>query len=140
MSQHMKGRCACGAVTFTVTAPKTYGACHCKMCRQWCGGVWMGVVCENIVELNGPLQEWQSSKIAKRANCQTCGSSVWHKPKHSKHFTFGQGLFDDQDGWTLSREICADDQPDHYRLADKGQKAFTAWGTLVALIFGRLPK
>ena len=134
------GQCACGAVTFKVIAPKTYGACHCSMCRQWCGGLWMGVVCEDVTELSGPVQEWKSSKIATRGFCVQCGSSIWHKPKHAKSYTFGQGLFDDQTQWKLVREICSDDQPSHYALADKGQKAFTAWGTLMAVLTGRLPK
>ena len=134
------GYCACGAVNFIVKAPDTYGACHCEMCRRWCGGLWMGVVCAEVIEIYGPVQEWKSSNIASRGFCKECGSSVWHKPKQSENFTFGQGLFDDQKGWTLSREICADDQPDHYALADKGQKAFTGWGTLMAVLTGRLPK
>lgn len=139
-AQRLKtGRCACGAVTFKVRAPDTYGACHCKMCRRWTGGIWMGVVSE-IETLEGPVQIWKSSKIAERAFCSECGSSVYHKPNIAKGFTFGQGLFDDQEGWTLVREIVADDQPSHYALADRGQKAFTAWGTLMAVITGRLPK
>jgi len=139
-NQRLSGRCACGEVTFSVKAPKTYGACHCKMCRRWCGGVWMGVVCEKVLELDGPVESWISSKIASRGFCKACGSSIWHKPKHSKCYTFGQGLFDDQSEWAMRREICSDDQPSHYHFADSGQKAFTAWGTFIALIFGRLPK
>ena len=134
------GRCACGQVTFRVMAPDTYGACHCEMCRRWAGGVWMGVVCEDILAIDGPAKEWVSSNIARRGFCPECGSSVWHKPNHTAHFTFGQGLFDDQTGWTLAREICTEVRPDHYALADKGQPAFTAWGTVMAVVLGRLPK
>ena len=134
------GKCACGAVKFQVKAPATYGACHCEMCRRWCGGIWMGVVCEEVLGIEGPVKVWASSKIASRAFCNNCGSSIWHKPKQSTAYTFGQGLFDDQSGWSLTREICADDQPEHYALADKGQTAFTGWGTLIAVLSGRLPK
>lgn len=134
------GRCACGAVTFKVSAPDTYGACHCEMCRRWTGGVWMGVVCDELIEIDGPLREWSSSGIASRGFCERCGSSIWHKLRSTRKFTFGQGLFDDQQGWRLSREIFADDRPDHYALADEGQAAFTGWGTLWAALLGRLPK
>lgn len=134
------GQCACGAITFSVRAPKTYGACHCTMCRRWTGGIWMGVVCDEVAEISGTVREWTSSRIGSRGYCGDCGSSIWHKPRHSAKYTFGQGLFDDQKGWTLTREIFADDQPSHYALADTGQKAFTAWGTLVALLTGRLPR
>jgi len=135
-----RGRCACGAVSFIVLAPDSYGACHCTMCRRWSGGLWMGVVCSEILRIEGPVREWTSSRRAKRGFCGDCGTSIWHKPRHSPHFTFGQGLFDDQKGWRLSREICAEGQPDHYALADRGQKAFTGWGTLWAVLLGRLPK
>jgi len=95
------GRCACGEVTVTVTAPDGYGACHCEMCRRWCGGVWMGVACDKVLAIDGPVGEWTSSKIATRGFCIRCGSSIWHKPRHTRKFTFGQGLFDDQAGWQL---------------------------------------
>lgn len=135
----LTGRCACGAVTFSVEAPKTYGACHCEMCRRWTGGVWMGVVCESEPEVTGPLKVWKSSRIASRGFCPDCGSSVWHRPRHAKFPTLGQGLFDDQTGWTMTREIMAEDRPDHYAFGT-GAKSFTGWGTLWAVVTGRLPK
>ncbi|ABF63218.1 glutathione-dependent formaldehyde-activating GFA [Ruegeria sp. TM1040] len=134
------GKCACGAVQFKVLAPDTYGACHCQMCRRWTGGVWMGVVCTKVLSIEGPVRSWESSRIGSRGSCRYCGSSLWHKPRHSEHYTFGQGLFDDQTGWYLRREIFSDEKPDHYALADKGQTALTGWGTLWAVILGRLPK
>ncbi|WP_413866546.1 GFA family protein [Tateyamaria sp.] len=134
------GRCACGAVTFSVKSPKTYGACHCKMCRRWCGGVWMGVVCDEIVKIDGAITHWKSSNIGSRGSCTVCGSSIWHKPRHSKKYTFGQGLFDDQDDWVLTREIFSEDKPIHYTISQDQQVAFTGWGTLIALILGKLPK
>jgi len=100
----------------------------------------MGVVCDELIEIDGPLREWSSSGIASRGFCERCGSSIWHKLRSTRKFTFGQGLFDDQQGWRLSREIFADDRPDHYALADEGQAAFTGWGTLWAALLGRLPK
>lgn len=134
------GKCACGAVRFKVLVPNSYGVCHCNMCRRWTGGVWMGVVCEDIIELNGPIKEWRSSQIGSRGFCEKCGSSIWHKPKHTKKYTFGQGLFENQSNWMLTREIFSNEKPAHYSLASMGQRAFTGWGTLWALITGRLPK
>ncbi|MEJ6396469.1 GFA family protein [Yoonia sp. 208BN28-4] len=140
MNSHLTGRCACGAVRFEVVAPKTYGVCHCKMCRRWTGGLWMGVVASETVALTGQVTEWASSRIASRGFCAACGSCIWHKPRHTKSYTYGQGLFDDQTGWTLVREIFAEDRPDHIALADQGQKVMTGWGTLWAVLTGRLPK
>ena len=100
----------------------------------------MGVVCDEIIEITGPVSEWASSAVARRGYCRECGSSIWHKPRGSTKTTFGQGLFDDQSGWQLSREIFADSRPDHYALAARGQTAMTGWGVLWAVILGRLPK
>lgn len=136
----LTGRCACGATTFAARAQKTYGACHCAMCRRWTGGMWMGVLTEELIELSGPVERWQSSRIGARGFCRTCGSCIYHEPRHTGAKTLGQGLFDDQDGWTLTREIFADERPAHYALAEREQKAFTAWGTLVAVLTGRLPR
>lgn len=99
----------------------------------------MGVVSETVV-LSGPVRVWRSSAIGERGFCEACGSSVWHRPRGSERLTFGQGLFDDQQGWRLSREIFADRKPSHYGLSEQGQKAFTAWGTLAAVLTGRLPR
>ncbi|WP_416237497.1 GFA family protein [Sulfitobacter sp. F26169L] len=134
------GQCACGAVTFSVRAPNTYGACHCRMCRRWCGGVWMGIVCDEIIEIGGDITHWKSSKIGSRGSCKRCGSSIWYKPCHSKKYTFGQGLFNDQEDWTLTREIFCEDKPIHYAFTQDRQVPLTGLGTLVALLSGRLPK
>jgi hypothetical protein len=53
--------------------------------------------------------------------------------------TLGQGLFDDQTGWIRTREIFVDDQPDHDAFGAPAV-AFTAWGTIIAYLLGRLPK
>jgi hypothetical protein len=37
----LTGSCACGAVTFEVTAPfQTAGHCHCKRCQRRSGALW----------------------------------------------------------------------------------------------------
>jgi len=133
------GRCACGAVHFEVAAPKTYGACHCEMCRRWAGGVWMGVVADEEPEITGEIAIWPSSKFAERAFCPKCGSNIWHRPKGGSAPTMGQGLFDDQTGWTRTREIFDDDRPDHYAFGAPAA-AFTGVGTIIAYLLGRLPK
>jgi len=49
-----RGRCLCGAVQFTVnTAANEIGACHCKMCRRWCGGPLMAMDCGVSLDISG---------------------------------------------------------------------------------------
>ena len=138
MLETRTGRCACGDVTLTAVTHKTFGVCHCRMCRRWVGGVWMGVRADNP-DINGPVEVWKSSRIAERAKCKTCGSAIWHRGRGSKTYTLGLGLFDDQDGWEMNRQIFIEEQPDHIGFGDKGT-GFTGWGVLWALITGRMPR
>lgn len=133
------GRCACGAVKVIANVPKTFGVCHCHSCRRWTGGVWMGVLPVAPPEISGPVACWKSSNIADRGFCRECGSSIWHRPFGTNRPTLGQGLFDDQTGWTMARQICFEEKPDHYEFGTSAP-AFTGWGTIVAFLTGRLPK
>lgn len=135
----LSGCCSCGAISFTAIAPKTYGVCHCQMCRRWCGGVWMGVATTEAPKIEGPLKIWKSSNFAERAMCEQCGASIYYRPKGSDKPLMGQGLFNDQSGWKMTRQIFADKQPDHYAFGDGGP-LMTGWGTFIAILFGRMPK
>ena len=38
------GHCLCGSVTVTATSSKPHlEACHCEMCRRWCGSAYVAV-------------------------------------------------------------------------------------------------
>ena len=82
----------------------------------------------------GHYRAWQNAHF-----CPECGSSIWHRPKVGKTPTLGQGLFDDQAGWTRSREIFVDNKPDHYAFGAPA-KALTGAATIIAYLLGRLPK
>ncbi|MEE9330486.1 MAG: GFA family protein [Parvularculaceae bacterium] len=134
----LTGRCACGAVTFKATATKSFGVCHCRMCRRWIGGVWMAVRITGEPDIEGPIKIWKSSRIADRANCERCGSAIWHRSKTIKSLALGLGLFDDQTGWEMKRQIFIEQQPDHYGFGSKAV-GLTGWATLWALITGKMP-
>ncbi len=132
-------RCGCGAVSFTARTPKTFGVCHCRTCRRWVGGVWMGVLCEELVNMSGPVETWISSRTADRGFCRRCGSSIWHRSKLMKQPALGLGLFDDQEGRQMVRQIFTNEPPRHYNFGS-AVPGFTGWGTLWAFLCGRLPK
>ncbi len=76
----IEGHCLCGAVTVTVAGahdPRP-GACHCRMCQRWSGGLFL---CFNAdaegVTVQGPVARFQSSDFAERAFCAVCGSHLW---------------------------------------------------------------
>lgn len=135
----LTGKCACGAVQVKAKVPKTYGVCHCQMCRRWCGGMWMAVYPVEPPVITGPVKIWKSSKYADRAICENCGSAIWHRPLKIKRPVLGQGLFDDQEGWQMNRQIFTDDKPDHYGFGDTG-RVMTGWGAIVSIFTGQMPK
>lgn len=91
-------------------------------------------------QIDGQLTVWQSSRHGERASCATCGGAVYFRSRLGSGLTlFGLGLFDDQDGWTMTRQICAEDRPDHYDFGAPAP-AFTGWGTIWAILTGRLPR
>ena len=111
MTSH--GRCLCGAVTVTVTAPMTeISACHCDNCRRWGGGVQFGIaVPANAVTFAGPVKEHLSSRIAKRAWCDTCGSALYLRDVEGPgagEYELCPGLFDNAGGARLVRAVYAD--------------------------------
>lgn len=133
----MTGRCACGAVTFCAKSTKSFGVCHCRMCRRWVGGVWMGVRVKDL-HIDGSIKIWKSSKIADRANCEQCGSAIWHRARATKATTIGLGLFDDQSDWKMKRQIFIEEQPEHYCFGGKAIR-LTGWATSWDLLFGKMP-
>ncbi len=68
----LTGQCLCGAVTIRVAGghdPRP-GACHCRMCQRWSGGLFL---CFNAdadgVKVEGPVTRYASSDFAERAFC-----------------------------------------------------------------------
>ncbi|MEO0484787.1 MAG: GFA family protein [Pseudomonadota bacterium] len=75
----LTGRCLCGAVRYRApTQPKWTALCHCDSCRRACSApvvAWMGFAAEEV-SWSGPRQTYQSSTIATRSFCGTCGSQM----------------------------------------------------------------
>src|SRR3954464_3362225 len=74
------GHCLCGAVTVTVAGehdPRV-GACHCRMCQRWSGGLFVCFAAEaSAVTVTGEVARYRSSSFAERAFCPRCGSHLW---------------------------------------------------------------
>ena len=109
------GHCLCGAVTITVAGdhdPRV-GACHCRKCQRWSGGL---VVCytaaASAVTVTGEVARYRSSAFAERAFCPRCGSHLWFNDledgKEPEHYELMPGLFSAALGWPLRSEIYVD--------------------------------
>ena len=104
----LSGHCLCGAVTVTVAGahdPRP-GACHCRMCQRWSGGLFL---CFNAqadgVTIDGPVKRYASSDFAERAFCPVCGSHVWFRDTGTETIELMPGLFDAAAGWPLRSEV-----------------------------------
>jgi hypothetical protein len=113
MSAAMTGHCLCGAVTITVAGPHDPrpGACHCRMCQRWSGGLFL---CFNAdaagVTVTGPVTRYASSGFAERAFCTVCGSHLWMRNTDplSPTYELMPGLFDEERTAPLRSEVYAD--------------------------------
>lgn len=117
MSAPLRGRCLCGAVTVTVDGPHDprVGACHCRMCQRWSGGLFLCFDAPAAsVTVAGEVREYQSSDFARRGFCPACGSHLWFRdvdaagqPAYA-HYELMPGLFDAARDWGLRSEIYVD--------------------------------
>jgi hypothetical protein len=73
------GGCQCGRIRYTVAIDNHEAyLCHCRMCQRATGGVsvaFKGVRLEDLTWVQEP--DWyQSSPIARRSFCSTCGTPL----------------------------------------------------------------
>ena len=111
----MTGHCLCGAVTITVQGdhdPRV-GACHCRMCQRWSGGLFLCFTAEaSAVTITGEVTRYRSSAFAERAFCPRCGSHLWFNDVPAggepESYELMPGLFDAARDWPLRSEVYAD--------------------------------
>ncbi len=111
MASDLVGHCLCGAVTVAVTAahdPRV-GACHCRMCQRWSGGLFLNFTAEaGAVTVTGAVARHASSSFAERAFCPVCGSHLWMRDLEGGDYDLMPGLFDEARDWPLRSEIYTD--------------------------------
>ena len=72
------------------------------------------------VRVTGPVKTHQSSPLAERAWCDTCGSALWFRYTEGRdagYFELAPGLFDNAGDAALMREVYVDRCPTGYALA-----------------------
>ena len=131
----------CGDVTFTVHGVQLDRAsvCHCNMCQRWSGGPWIAVSVERIVFERDEALAWvKSSKIAERAFCNRCGSSLfWRMTLEGPYqgvSTVALGALDDRTGVTISKEWFIDRKPEAYAIV--GERRCITEAEAIAMVEG----
>lgn len=107
------GQCLCGAVTVTVDGAHVPqpGACHCRMCQRWSGGIFLCFEAQaDAVIVEGEVARYASSDFAERAFCPTCGAHLWTRNTDTPdaEYDLMPGLFDAARQWPIRSEIYTD--------------------------------
>jgi hypothetical protein len=131
MTNPVEGHCLCGAVTIRVAGahdPRP-GACHCRMCQRWSGGLFLCFNAEaDGVTVTGPVTRYASSNFAERAFCAVCGSHLWMRNTGPDvaGYDLMPGLFDAVLKMPLRSEVYVDHAMASVRLAGDHKKATQA--------------
>jgi hypothetical protein len=121
----VKGHCLCGAVGFSADVAKLdVDACHCRMCRRWSAGPYIGLPYDGKAAFTGSdnIGRYKSSEWAERAFCKLCGSSLYYHLIGTDHYSFSASALDDQSGLVLTSQIFIDEKPDYYDFANDTPK------------------
>ena len=113
------GRCFCGAVTFSVSAPPVgVIACHCRDCQQMHGNYnVMARVPRDALSVSGEELVWfRSSDKARRGFCGKCGSRLFKDNVGTDAVLVSMGSFDGSTGLRLFRNIWTESKGDWYDL------------------------
>lgn len=114
-----KGQCLCGAVKFAADEVEAgFGACHCRMCQRWSGGIFMTANSRGL-SFDGEenIATYLASQWAERGFCRKCGSLLFYRLLNSDDYEICIGTFDDLSQLELTSEIFVDCKPAGYALA-----------------------
>ena len=113
------GHCLCGAVRYRIEGPmRPVIACHCEQCRRSSGHFVAATAApRESVTIEGPVSWYQSSDVARRGFCGTCGSNLfWDGP--GPGISIMAGTLDQPTGLVLDGHIYVADKGDYYAITD----------------------
>ena len=98
MKDEMTGGCACGKVRYSVRIDNDDAyLCHCRMCQRATGGV--SIAFKNVKKADvawaGEPDWYQSSPIARRPYCASCGTPLGFAFPDSENMDLTIGSFDE---------------------------------------------
>lgn len=114
----VSGRCACGAVAFTVSqCRETVTVCHCSQCRRTSGHLWASTHApfdKLRFSSDRGLKWFASSAEAKRGFCVECGSSLFYRMNGEDGIGIAAGCLDLPTGMRIGKHIYVADKADYY--------------------------
>lgn len=112
MTEQVEGGCQCGRLRYvaTITDNDAY-LCHCRMCQRAGGSVSLALknIARDAVTWQRPPDCYQSSPIARRGRCASCGTSLTFEfLEGSDQMDLTVGSFDDPTRFTPSSHFGAE--------------------------------
>ena len=114
-----KGKCLCGAVTYSFEGePISVGLCHCKDCQRASGTLFQHVIVlrKTQLNINGELSSYAvqgGNDVIERKFCPKCGSGVLMEPHAApKAVLLKGGTLDNPAHFKPARQVFAADKPD----------------------------
>jgi hypothetical protein len=98
------GRCACGAVRFTVSAPfHSARYCHCHNCQRRTGtssaaNARVALIAFTITYGADQLRAWQPEGGQAKYYCAGCGGQIYSQPDGADHVFVRMGAIDGDPG------------------------------------------
>ncbi|WP_075221522.1 GFA family protein [Acuticoccus yangtzensis] len=105
-----RGRCNCGAVTFSVAAePEAVGLCHCTTCQRETGGPFMAYMVVGLAALTvtGTTASWRET-TDHRHFCPRCGTPLFATMDGDPDAEVRLGALDDASGLIPTFELWVD--------------------------------
>jgi len=94
----LTGGCQCGAVRYALYAAPKADICHCRMCQKAVGNLFLaaaGVALDDFAWTRGAPATYQSSSVAARDFCRTCGTPLTFRYLEKDEINVTIGSLDD---------------------------------------------
>jgi hypothetical protein len=122
VDQLKTGHCLCGGVKYEVHGPlRDITYCHCEMCRRSTGHFFASTACDRAdfrLVSSDSLQWYQSSELARRGFCKTCGSQLFWETKDAPYISILAGSVDKPTGLHGADHIYVGSKGDYYEITD----------------------
>ncbi len=123
-TERTRGRCHCGAVSFTVRGKlRDVLICHCSDCLRHHGHASAHTRCAGadleMQEVRG-LRWFDTSETGSRGFCNECGSLLFFRRKGVDGLAINAGVLDPPTGLRTAAHLFVTSKPDYYELENDG--------------------
>lgn len=112
------GRCACGAVTYTVDGPlRDVWNCHCERCRRVTGHHMAATAAHpDDVAVTGEVSWWAPDETVEYGFCGRCGSTMfWRAHAIADKLCIAAGSLDPPTGLRTTKAWWCAEASDYHR-------------------------